>query len=269
MTAVMAIDFLSHILVISDCRISYKGGNPEPKDYLQKVYPFGLNGIIAFAGDIVSAKAIMTKIIKSTHLLNINEIPLLASEAYKNSPDYPGRIVELMFVASFPSEHIGISNNAIFPKNLLFEMTSPDFKLTQKKDNIRLGYAKKYDEKILLENRNNLINVGLDPTNRKFQIMTVVGSFGNSLAKLCENTVGGLFSGGVITPVGVDWLSYSIDDKFELKIEDGRFIQYDHEKERRIQLQTIFEFSSNQYSRKNLRLDTPKFEKTKHEAFNS
>lgn len=266
MTAVMAIDFLTHILVIADCRISWSG-NYQPQDYLQKVYPFGINSLIAFAGDIVTAKAIIMNIQKSAPLRkrpNTNEkivedISTWAKEAFKRISKNNNDIIELMFIASGQPEHMQ-SSNTIIPENYLYKMASPDFSPKRKMNYACLGYAKNYDENILIENRNNLINLGLSNSNRKFQMGITVGSFPKDLAKLANDTVGGLFSVGAITPEGVDWLQYSVGEKYKLEIEDGKFIQYDHENNRRIPLQTVFEFSPEQYKRGNLRLDTPNLE---------
>jgi hypothetical protein len=255
MTAVMAIDFLTHIIVIADCRISWSGNYP-PQDFLQKVYPFQINGLLAFAGDILSAQAIFISI-KKTNPTNLNDISICAKEAYKQIRDYPGRIVELLFVISSPDIDRSPPIVTNLPMNVLFEMVSPNFYPIRRFDFLRIGKAINYNPEILLENRNSLCDLGLNPSTRKFQMGIVANSIGNQLAKLGENTVGGLFSAVSISPNGVDFLQYSIGDKYKIEAENGKIIQNDLENNRRIQLQTIFEFSPNQYSNKNLRLDTP------------
>lgn len=255
MTAVMAIDFLTHIIVIADCRISWSGNYP-PQDFLQKIYPFQINGLLAFAGDILSAQAIFKSIIKSQPT-NLDDISICAKEAYRQIHDYPGRIVELLFVISSPDIDSSPPIVTNLPKNVLFKMVSPNFYPIREFDFLRIGKAINYNPEILLENRNSLCNLGLDPSTRKFQMGIVANSIGNQLAKLGENTVGGLFSVVTVSPNGVDFLQYSIGEKYEMETENGRIIQHDLENNRKIKLQTIFEFSPKQYSNKNLRLDTP------------
>lgn len=255
MTAVMAIDFFTHIIVVADCRISWSDNYP-PQDFLQKVYPFHNNGLLAFAGDILSAQAIF-KSIKNNDPTNLDDISICAKEAFKQIRDYPGRIVELMFVVSPLDNDSSQPFVTNLPKNRLFEMVSPNFCPIQKVDFVRIGKANNYNLEILLENRNSLCKLGLNPSMRKFQMVIVANSIGNQLAKLGENTVGGLFSAVSISPNGVDFLQYSIGDKYKIETENGKIIQHDLEHNRKIQLQTIFEFSPKQYSITNLRLDTP------------
>ena len=64
MTAVLAIDFFYKIIVIANCRVSWKGGSYKPQDNLQKIYPFGPTGVLAFSGDLRPAKIVLKKFVR-------------------------------------------------------------------------------------------------------------------------------------------------------------------------------------------------------------
>ena len=89
-----------------------------------------------------------------------------------------------------------------------------------------------------------MLNYGLDPLGKKFQIGISIGAFGDGLAKIAGDPVGGLFSVGIVNAHGVGWSSYSIGDQVKLEIENGTFVQYDLQDGRRIPLKAIWDFDA-------------------------
>jgi hypothetical protein len=251
MTAVLAINFIYHILVISDCRVTWSGSSTKLQDNLQKVYPLGPTGVIGFAGNVSIAqeiiKYIQTMAPKKDLPLSVKDIVYDISEwakmVYSNKKPNPTNYVELMYVAVDYGDVSLIAQNVSIAKNILVKMVSPFFKPIFNNDVVQLGYAIKYPLEHIIFNRDNLLNLGLEPKGRLFQAAIAVNSFGEELTKLGENTVGGMFSVGLCDLNGIHWVPYGNDR--ELKIEDGRFIQYDHVNNRRVPLKTIIEFNPN------------------------
>lgn len=112
MTAILAIDFHYQIVIIADCRVSWDGGNFDPQDNLQKVYPVGNVGLLAFAGDIYSAQKICQAIRDNLETKGelfyfppspqflAKNLPQWIRDAYSSIPVSMQNYIELMFVAS-------------------------------------------------------------------------------------------------------------------------------------------------------------------------
>jgi hypothetical protein len=258
MTAVLAIDFIYEIIVIADCRVTWSTSPPTLQDNLQKIYPYGPTGVIAFAGDINNAKTIINYINQETPK---KTLPLSAYEIAKNIsswaklcydtlPETAKQDVQLMYVASEYAGNQFVASNVTIAKNILCKMASPHFDIILENDAVRLGYAINYPLDLIRSNRDSLLNLGLDPALQHLQAGIAVTAFGDELEKLGEMKVGGLFSVGIINTQGVGFYPYG--NEIELIIEDKRFIQYDHTTESKIPLKTIFEFDPTRLDSGNL-----------------
>lgn len=261
MTAVLAIDFIVHILILADCRVSWSGGKNEPQDNLQKVYPLGPTGVLGFAGDVSNAKKIVNEIRKTnknlppTAMHIAQDISKCACQVYSKLPQKDQRYLELMYVALDYGNVNFITKNAVFANRVLTKMVSPKFKIQNETDCVRLGYAKNYPIKNLRENRDNLIDYGIKPGGIQFQSGIAVGHFGKALVSYSPTTVGGMFCVGTISKDGINWSSYT-SGEYELIIQNGKFVQIDKSNGRVIPLKTLLEFDPNKPDVGNNRIDT-------------
>jgi len=265
MTAILAIDYYYQIIVIADCRVTWLTNPPKLQDNLQKVYPFGPTGVIGFAGGIAAAKAIVNSInqeaplkgLPSTANEIVSDIANWAKDTYVKLPKSDQIYLELMYAAADYGQITLAAPNVVFAKNILAKYTSPAFEPQLQPDILALGYANQYSPEIIRENRDNMLNLGLDPFGRKFQMGITIGTYGEGLAKIAGDPVGGLFSVGVITARGVGWFSYSYGDRVELKIENGQFVQYDRQAGKRVPLKAIWDFDARRPDSGNLVFRTP------------
>jgi hypothetical protein len=255
MTALLAIDYYYQIIVIADSRATWLFPPlkiSKPQDNLQKIYPYGHSGVIGFAGGIAAAKAVLNYIKKesasitlpTTSLDIVNLIASWANESYSKILSTDKIELELMYVA-VDSGNISLrTTNATFAKNILVKYISPNFNPEFQTDFVGLGIAKNYPAEVIRKNRDGMLDFGLDPLGKKFQLGITVGSYGEELVRISNNLVGGLFSVGVVNADGVNWFSYSIGDEVKLVIEKGKFVQYDLRDGRRIPLKTIWDFDA-------------------------
>jgi hypothetical protein len=255
MTAILAIDYFYQIIVIADSRATWlfpQTNKSKPQDNLQKVYPYGPSGIIGFAGGIAAAKAVLIYIKKESENIHIPKSTLdiahliggWAKESYLKIPSSDQIDLELMYTA-VDLENVSLrTTNATFARNYLVKYISPNFNPEFQTDFVGLGYAKNYPRDIIRENRDGMLEFGLGPLGKKFQVGITVGSYGEELVKISNSLVGGLFSVGVVNTDGVNWYSYSIGDSVKLQIENGKFVQYDLKDGRRIPLKTIWDFDA-------------------------
>jgi len=266
MTAILAIDFMYQIIVIADCRVSWDPPVFRPQDNLQKIYPVGPTGIFGFSGSVQAAKVVVTDFI---HRVSGKPLPPSAADivsdisesartSYSQLHQSKRGYLELMYVAPDYGNVTLEANNVTFARNLLVRMESPKFLPTAQSDAVRLGYARQYPMKNLRLNRNNLLNKGLTQDGRRFQIGISVGSFAPSLARYAPHQVGGLFTIGIATARGVGWWPYGPVKGFELVIEDGAFVQVDHNDGRRIPLKSIVDFDPMRPDAGKLIFQTPK-----------
>jgi hypothetical protein len=265
MTAILAIDFHYQIIVIADCRVSWDPPAYRPQDNLQKIYPHGPTGIIGFSGSVPVAKAIASYM--RDHTLGkplppsaadiVSDIRRDAKAAYALLKGASAGKLELMYAAPDYANVSFAAPNATFASNLMIEMESPDFLPVAQADAIRLGYAVQYPMEYIRLNRNNLLNYGLTPEGRKFQVGIAIGTFAPALAKYAPTQVGGLFTVGVATATGHHWYPYGPIDGYELVIRDGRFVQIDHNTGRAAILQTVLEIDPNKPQPGGIVIDTP------------
>lgn len=249
MTAILAINYYYQIVVIADCRVSWQGGNYSPQDNLQKVYPIGPTGIIGFSGDVYCAKVIFKDIKEKAQVSPLppsaqriaDDITKWAKDSYSSIPLVRQNPVELMFVASDFGNISLITDNVIFAKSIMIKMVSPHFQPIVEQDAVKLGYAVNYPMDKIVEDRNRMLNLGLSPEGETFKVGIMIGGLAQTLSSYSPSQVGGMFSVGVIDPRGIRWFPYS-EGNLELKIEDGRFIQYDHSDGRRIPLKALWDF---------------------------
>jgi len=252
MTAVLAINYHYQIIVIADCRVTWLTTPPKLQDNLQKVYPLGPTGVLGFAGSVVAAKAFANYVRKAnpnknlppTALGIVDDITVWARESYSELPQRDRTSLELMYAAADYGRVTLVASNVIFAENILAKFVSPNFEPEFQSDFVALGYAVKYPADVIRKNRDNMLSLGLDPFGQKFQVGITIGGYGEELAKISGNTVGGLFSVGIINARGVGWSAYSIGDQVKLEIEDGAFIQYDLKDGRRVPLKTIWDFDA-------------------------
>lgn len=251
MTAVLGINFHYQVLVIADCRVTWTSGRIRLQDNLQKIYPFGPTGVIAFAGPVGSSRAVLQRI-RSEALKKslppsvkdiVGDMSVWAREAYATLATRDKKPLELMYAAVDYSRVTLSTANLTFADNILVKMASPGFEPVRHPDVVRLGSAIKYPEDALRGIRDDLVGYATQPGGLQFQAGIAIGAVGDALRTLAEgSTVGGLFSVGIISVRGVFWYSYGIGEAVELRIEDGQFIQYDHRNRRRVPLKTVWEF---------------------------
>lgn len=266
MTAILAIDFMYQIIVIADCRVSWDPPVFRPQDNLQKVYPVGPTGVFGFSGSVQAAKAVVTEFIQragDTPLPPsaadiVSDIAESARESYSRLPRDQRGNLELMYVAPDYGNITLEADNVTFARNLMIRMESPKFLPTAQSDAVRLGYAREYPMDILRENRNGLLNYGLSEDGRRFQVGIAIGAFAPTLARYAPHQVGGLFTIGVASARGVGWWPYGPVGGLELVIEDGGFVQVDHNDGRRVKLERIVEFDPSKPDAGNLVFQTPK-----------
>jgi hypothetical protein len=265
MTAVLAIDFLYQILVLADCRVAWDPPVYSPQDNLQKIYPCGPTGILGFSGIISTAKSVIKRFqdtvsgkpLPPSAADIVSDLAESARVAYSELPHSERGDLELMYVAPDYGNVTMVAENVTFAKNLMIKMVQPEFLPTAQADAVRLGYATQYPMDILRENRNNQLNLGLTPEGRQFQVGIAVGGIAPLLAKYAPHQVGGLFTIGIATARGIGWWPYGPVSGLELVIDDGQFIQVDHQTHRRIPLQSIIEFDPSRQDAGNLMFGTP------------
>ncbi len=253
-------------MVISDCRVSWSTSLVRLQDNLQKVYPCGPTGVIAFAGGITAAKAIFRHINQEVPKKRLPpsardiaiDIADWAKQAYAKLPTRDQVKVELMYAAADYRQVTSIASNVVFAENILSKMISPDFEPIFQKDAVCLGYAVKYATEDIRQIRDSLLNIALEPNDLRFQAGIAVNAVGGILASLGDDAVGGVFSVGIINANGVFWFPYGgHSNGLELKIEDERFVQYDYRDGRRVPLKTIFEFDVNRPDAGDLHIKKP------------
>ena len=265
MTAVLAIEFPYHVLVIADSRVSWNPNTFRPQDNLQKIYPLGPTGIVGFSGSIPAAKAIFKLAADQSHKKTLpptaDQIPIdlskIAQEAFSLLRDQHSKEIELMYVGPDYSKIGLIAENVIMAENIMTVMRSPRFDVQESPTVVRLGYAREYPLDQIRKNRDGLIRFGLTPNGVKFQMAIAANAFGPALARYAPHRVGGLFTVGVASARGVRWIPYGSEEEYQLLIEGGRFIQKDNKAGKTIPLETILEYNPYSRSSKDLRLDTP------------
>lgn len=246
LTAILAIDFSYQIMVLADCRASWPN---KIQDNLQKLYPLGPTGVLGFAGDISVAKSVLNHIKNKARLtplptsakLIADHIRQWAKEAYDKNHSQQKPAIEFMYAAVDYGNVSLRTKNLNFAENIMVKMVSPEFELQHESITIRLGYAVNCSKDYILYVRNQTLGLATEPNGIPFQTFIAKDVFGNYLSQIGKSTVGGLFSIGVIDVNGVTWYGYN-DGHFELKIEDGKFIQYDHKEGRRVPLKSVWEF---------------------------
>ena len=266
MTAILAIDFMYQIVVLADCRVSWDPPGFKPQDNLQKIYPVGPTGVFGFSGPVEAAKAVVTGFVASvagkplprSAAGIVSDISESARISYTQLPQGQRGTLELMYVAPDYGNVTLETDNVTFARNLMIKMESPQFLLIAQADAVRLGYAKRFPIANIPLNRDNLLGAGLTPERQRLLIGIAVGAFAPSLASYAPNQVGGLFTIGVATARGVGWWPYGPVGGLELVIEDGRFIQVDHNTDRRIPLRSIVDFDAAKPDAGDLIFQTPK-----------
>jgi len=264
MTAILAIDGFYQIMVVADCRVTWLTTPPKLQDNLQKVYPLGPTGVIGFAGGVAAAKAIFNDVRKETSSRSlpstardiVNDIAAWARTRYSQLSQRDKIDLELMYVASDYGRVTLVTSNVTFAKNILVKFVSPNFEPAFQTDFVALGYAKQYPADVIRKNMEGMLSLGLDPVGQKMLIGSSIGVYGEGLAKIAGDPVGGLFCIGIVSARGVGWSSYSIGDQVKLEIENGTFVQYDLKDGRRIPLKTIWDFDARRPDAGNLAFKT-------------
>lgn len=265
MTAVLAIDLMYQILVMADCRVSWIPPVHQPQDNLLKIYPIGPTGIFGFSGSVQAAKVVFTEFADWARNIPlppsasdiVSDIAQSARQSYSQLPDAHKLNLELMYVAPDYGNVTLRTENVTFARNLMIRMESPSFLPTPQSTAVRLGYARKYPMDILRQNRNSLLNEGLTPEGRRFQIGITIGGLVPTLARYAPHQVGGLFSIAVATASGVGFWPYGPVDGLELAIESGGFVQIDHNDGRRVRLESIVDYDPTEPYAGNLVFRTP------------
>jgi len=265
MTAILAIDYYYRIIVISDCRVTWSPQPPRIQDNLQKVYPLGPTGVFGFSGGIAAAKAVVRQMVANLKNKPLppsaveiaQDISACARDAYSKLPSIDKIDLQLMYVAADYGNEALRAKNVKFARNVLVKMEAPDFEPVEQSDYVALGYAVKYPSDTIRQDRDSMLRYGLDPLGQRFQIGVSIGAHGEGLATISGDPVGGLFTVGIVDLAGVRWSSYSYPGQAELRIEGGRFVQYDLVDGRRIPLKTLLEFDPRNPESGSMVFNTP------------
>ena len=204
MTAVLAIDYLYQVIVLADCRVTWLAKPPTLQDNLQKVYPLGPTGIIGFAGDVAAAKVVLRHIkseasvtkLPPTALGIVDHISKWARQSYSNLPLRDNNKLELMYAAADYGNVIRHFSNITLAKNILVKFVSPNFEPENRFDFVALGYAVKYPPEDIRKQRNDSINLGLNPLGQKLLAVSSAFGYREVITKIGEDTVGGTLFGG-------------------------------------------------------------------------
>lgn len=267
MTGVLAISFPYQILVLADCRVTWKAATPRLQDNLQKLYHFSPTGVIAFAGSVAAAQALFRHIgslptgqpLPPDPTYIARELSGWATHTYHSLPTSGQVEFELLYAAADYSR-IGLAgDNLVFAENVLATMSAPDFQLSFHSDVAALGYAKSLDQADLISTRDQLFSLATEPIGIPMQVGVSVGTYGERLARLSGEPVGGLYTVAVANARGVTWYPYSYAEEVGLRTEGGKFIQFDNRQApgKEFPLQAIWEFDTRRPSSTDLYVQAP------------
>lgn len=267
MTGVLAISFPYQVLVIADCRVTWRAAHPRLQDNLQKLYHFSPTGVIAFAGSVAAAKALFLHIGAQPHgqpapptASDIaHELSTLARDSYQSLPSADQVEFEILYAAADYSRVSLAAENLVFAENVLATMEAPRFELSFHIDAAALGYAKSLELADLVSYRDQLLGMATESSGVPLQVGVAVASYGERLARLSGEPVGGLFTVAVVDARGVRWIPYSYAEEVGLRIEGGRFIQFDSRKPpgKVFPLEAIWEFDTRRPAQDDLYVSAP------------
>lgn len=267
MTGVLAISFPYQILVIADCRVTWRAAKPRLQDNLQKLYHFSPTGVIAFAGSVAAAQALFRYIgsqptgqpLPPDPTYIAREVSNWARATYQSLHAADQVEFELLYAAADYSR-VGLAgDNLVFADNVLATMSAPDFQLSFRSDVAALGYAKTLEIADLVSARDQLLGLATEPIGITMQVGIAVGTYGERLARLSGEPVGGLYTVAVADVRGVTWYPYSYGEEVGLRVESGKFIQFDNREvpSRVFPLQAIWEFEIRRPSPSDLYVKPP------------
>ncbi|MEX2031035.1 MAG: hypothetical protein WD906_08690 [Anaerolineales bacterium] len=267
MTAVLAISFPYHVLVIADCRVTWRAASRRLQDNLQKLYHFSPTGIVAFAGSVAAAQALFRHIASQptgqplppdpTYIAH--EISSWARAAYRSLPSADQVEFELLYAAADYSR-VGLAgDNLVFADNVLVTMSAPDFQLYFQSDAAALGYGKSLEIADLVSTRDQLLSWATNRMGIAMQVGIAVGTYGERLARLSGEPVGGLYTVAVADVRGVTWYPYSYSQEVGIRVEGGKFVQFDNREvpNREFPLQAVWEFDVRRPSPSDLYVKPP------------
>lgn len=236
MTGVLAISFPYQILVLADCRVTWRSANPRPQDNLQKLYHFSPTGVIGFAGGVAAAKSLFQHIraqprgqpLPPSPTTIAHELSTWAKDSYHSLRSVDQVEFELLYAAADYSRVGLAAENLVFAENVLATMVAPQFDPEFHMDTAALAYAMSLRGPDLVRTRDDLLSVAVEPSGVAFQVAMLIGSFGEMLARMSGQPVGGLFTAASVDARGVTWHPYSYSQEVGLRIIDNRFVQFDN-----------------------------------------
>ena len=263
MTAVLAIDFVYKIVVLSDCRVSWiRGPEKRAEDNLIKIYPVDHVGVLAFSGDLDIAKAVFTRIRKEPQRGLGNSLALqyatIAKEEFsKLSVNAEDAKLQLLFAGLKNIESIRTGTNVSILPVGLFRFESPDFEVRQLKLAAGLGAADEIPLDVIKEIRDGLWNMGLDTKNKYAQVGIAIGALGSYMSHYGGEDVGKFILAGIYDLESFGWQQYGNADDVHLTVEGGRPVLHDPRRELKVKLKTIFEYSPAKDDPQELKIESP------------
>lgn len=267
MTGVLAISYPYHVLVLGDCRVTWRAAAARLQDNLQKVYHFSPTGVIAFAGGVTAAKALFSHIRRQPQGQPLPPSPVdLASQlsewariTYSSLPSRDQIEFELLYAAADYSRVSLVAENMVFAQNILATMVAPGFSPELHSDSAALGYAREIPKTDVVDARDQLFSVAVEPGGVRFQNAIVIGSLGERMARMSGQPIGGVFTVAVADARGVTWYPYSYGKEVGLAIIGRRFIQFDTREEppRAFPLEGVWEFDDQHPAIDNLYVSPP------------
>jgi hypothetical protein len=151
-----------------------------------------------------------------------------AKASYSRLPARDKVEFELLYAAADYSRVGLVATNLVFAQNVIATMAAPQFEVNFHSDTGALGYAKSIDAKDVLRARSDLLGIGAEEFGVNFQAGVVVTAYGDMMARISGEPVGGLFTIARVDARGVTWFPYSQGDILGLAIVGRRFVQFDN-----------------------------------------
>jgi hypothetical protein len=263
MTVIVAFRSLAHILVVSDCRVSYIE-NDLGDDNLQKIYQIGHKFIVGFCGPLSGAYEVMNQI--ADNLQNYKK-ELTAGNLHSDVVRWirfryqkiqkPEKRKNLSFLLASvepkreqPARFVSKTGEKL-PKPS-WASSIPDLKI------VSLRPSSSNPQELVL-NYEGLCVMGVSnqakdtiqstvlhmhhfaPQNLAAQSLAITSSLMDAVEKEGLEKVGGLFQAVILNSEGIRWLTYDMGD-VSLSVEVGNFVQVDDLSGKRIPIITIWEW---------------------------
>lgn len=267
MTGVLAISFPYQVLILADCRVTWTTARPRLQDNLQKLYHFSPTGVLAFAGSVDAARALFRYIASQptgqplppdpTYIAR--ELAKWATDTYLSLPLAQQKDFALLYAAADYSRVGLAAANLVFADNVLATMSAPSFEPLFHSDVAALCYATSLPVADLVSARDQLLSLATEPIGIAMQVGMTIGTYGERLARLSGEPVGGLLTVALANARGVSWHPYSYAEEVGLRIEAGKFVQFDNRETpgKEFPLLAVWEFDARRPSPGDLYVRAP------------